>query len=137
MYNPESKTKRRSYDAGFKLKVVSRAEESNNSIASREFCVDEKQVREWRKTKTSYGALEAELHTWVMECRQNALHMAKDDKLKAPGIEFFFASAGWCTRFMNRFGLCLRQRTKISQKMPKDLDEKVIPTDKSWRSEEA
>uniref|UniRef100_A0A8C5QH03 HTH CENPB-type domain-containing protein n=1 Tax=Leptobrachium leishanense TaxID=445787 RepID=A0A8C5QH03_9ANUR len=155
MYNPESKTKRRSYDAGFKLKVVSRAEESNNSIASREFCVDEKQVREWRKTKadlkkfpktkkarrgakTSYGALEAELHTWVMECRQNgycvtrmgirlrALHMAKDDKLKAPGIENFVASAGWCTRFMNRFGLCLRQRTKISQKLPKDLDEKVM-----------
>uniref|UniRef100_A0A8C5P864 HTH CENPB-type domain-containing protein n=1 Tax=Leptobrachium leishanense TaxID=445787 RepID=A0A8C5P864_9ANUR len=153
--NPESKTKRRSYDAGFKLKVVSRAEESNNSIASREFCVDEKQVREWRKTKadlekipktkkarrgakTSYGALEAELHTWVMKCRQNgycvtgmgirlrALHMAKDDKLKAPGIENFVASAGWCTRFMNRFGLCLRQRTKISQKLPKDLDEKVM-----------
>ncbi|XP_073538397.1 uncharacterized protein [Phyllobates terribilis] len=45
------KQKRRSYEAGFKLKVVSRAEESNNSIASREFCVDEKQVREWRKMK--------------------------------------------------------------------------------------
>lgn len=52
--------------------------------------------------------------------------MAKDDKLKAPGIENFVASAGWCTRFMNRFGLCLRQRTKISQKLPKDLDEKVM-----------
>uniref|UniRef100_A0A8C5MVE4 HTH CENPB-type domain-containing protein n=1 Tax=Leptobrachium leishanense TaxID=445787 RepID=A0A8C5MVE4_9ANUR len=149
--NPESKTKRRSYDAGFKLKVVSRAEESNNSIASREFCFDEKQVREWRKTKadlekipktkkarrgakTSYGALEAELHTWVMECRQNGYCVtrmgirlrAKDDKLKAPGIENFVASAGWCTRFMNRFSLCLRQRTKISQKLPKDLDEKVM-----------
>lgn len=52
--------------------------------------------------------------------------MAKDDKLKAPGIENFVASAGWCIRFMNRFGLCLRQRTKISQKLPKDLDEKVM-----------
>lgn len=153
--NPGPKQKRSSYEAGFKLKVVSRAEESNNSIASREFCVSEKLVRDWRKMKadlekipkdkkarrgltTSYGALETELHKWVMECRQNgycvtrmgirlrALQMAKDDKLKAPGIENFVASAGWCTRFMNRFGLCLRQRTKISQKLPKDLDEKVM-----------
>ena len=37
----------------------------------------------------------------------------------------FIASAGWCTRFMNRNGLCLRQRTKISQKLPKDLEEKI------------
>ncbi|XP_077109885.1 uncharacterized protein LOC143766246 isoform X2 [Ranitomeya variabilis] len=153
--NPGLKQKRRSYEAGFKLKVVSRAEESNNSVASREFCVGEKQVREWRKMKAdlekipkakkarrglkiSYEALETELHKWVMDCRQNgycvtrmeirlrALQMAKDDKLKAPGIENFAASAGWCTRFMNRFDLCLRQRTKISQKLPKDLDEKLM-----------
>ncbi|KAM4034817.1 uncharacterized protein ACNLHF_021517 [Anomaloglossus baeobatrachus] len=132
--NPGPKQKRRSYEADFKLKVVSRAEESNNSTASKEFCVAEKQVREWRKMKadlknipkakkarrgltTSYGALETELHKWVMECRQNgycvtrmgirlrALQMAKDDKLKAPGIENFVASAGWCARFMNRFAL--------------------------------
>ncbi|KAJ1193088.1 hypothetical protein NDU88_002394 [Pleurodeles waltl] len=153
--NPAPKQKRRSYEAAFKLKVVSRAEKSNNSIASREFGVDEKQVREWRKMKadlekipkakkarrglrTPYGALETELHKWVLECRQNgycvtrmgirlrALQMAKDDKLKAPGIENVVASAGWCTGFMNRYGLCLRQRTKISQKLPKDLDEKVM-----------
>ncbi|XP_018105792.1 plectin isoform X1 [Xenopus laevis] len=151
---PRPKQKRRSYEAGFKLKVVSRAEESNNIVASREFCVDEKQVREWRKMKaalekipkakkaqrgstTSYGTLEIELHKWVMECRQNghyvtrmgirlrALQMAKDDKYKAPGIENFAASAGWCSLFMNRFDLCLRRRTTISQKLPQDLDEKV------------
>ncbi|XP_062829050.1 pogo transposable element with KRAB domain isoform X2 [Anolis carolinensis] len=152
---PGPKQKRRSYEAGFKLMVVARAEESNNSIASREFCVDEKQVREWRKRKadlekipksrkarrgltTSYGALEAELNNWVMECRQNgycvtrmeirlrALEMAKEDQFKAPGIENFVASAGWCNRFMNRFALCLRERRKISQKLPKDLNEKVM-----------
>ena len=37
----------------------------------------------------------------------------------------FVASAGWCTCFMNRNNLCLRQRTKISQKLPKDLEEKI------------
>ncbi|XP_077186359.1 uncharacterized protein LOC143833921 isoform X1 [Paroedura picta] len=153
--NPGPKQKRRSYEAGFKLMVVSRAEESNNSVASKEFCVDEKQVREWRRMKaalekipkakkarrgstTSYGALETELYKWIMECLQNgycvtrmgirlrALQMAKEDTLQAPGIENFVASAGWCTRFMNRFALCLRQRRRISLKMPKDLDEKVL-----------
>lgn len=49
--NPGPKQKRSSYEAGFKLKVVSRAEESNNCIASREFCVSEKLVRDWRKMK--------------------------------------------------------------------------------------
>ncbi|KAM5125259.1 uncharacterized protein ACMZJ9_022331 [Mantella aurantiaca] len=136
MDNLRPKRKRRSYEAGFKMTVVSRAEETNNSTASREFCVDEKQVREWRKMKadlqqipkakrarrglkTSYGALEIELHKWIMESLQNgycitrmgirlrALQMATEDKYKVPGIEKFLASAGWCIRFMNRFGLYL------------------------------
>ena len=37
----------------------------------------------------------------------------------------FKASAGWCTRFMNRHNLSLRTRTKISQKLPRDLDDKI------------
>ncbi|KAJ1187489.1 hypothetical protein NDU88_004264 [Pleurodeles waltl] len=56
--NPAPKQKRRSYEAAFKLKVVSRAEKSNNSIASREFGVDEKQVREWRKMKADLEKLD-------------------------------------------------------------------------------
>ena len=37
----------------------------------------------------------------------------------------FVASAGWCTRFMEQHGLTLRQRTKLSQKLPADLEAKV------------
>lgn len=148
------KRKRTAYDAAFKLKVIERAEASNNSVASREFNVHEKQVREWRKNKAdlevmpkskkacrhgtaSFPALEEDLNSWILECRQNgyvvtrtairlrALTMMKEEKYKTKDTPSFVASSGWCSRFMNRFGLCLRQRTKIAQKLPKDLDEKV------------
>ena len=39
--------------------------------------------------------------------------------------ESFHASAGWCTRFMNRNNLVLRQKTKICQRLPADLEEKI------------
>uniref|UniRef100_A0A674II61 HTH CENPB-type domain-containing protein n=1 Tax=Terrapene triunguis TaxID=2587831 RepID=A0A674II61_9SAUR len=126
----------------FKLKVVEYAEANNNCAAPREFCINEKPVREWQKNKTtlkdmprskkkcptkcvSFPELEKDLNNWVVECRQNgyivtrsgirlrALQMSKDDKYKSVKTSMFVASAGWCTRFMNRHGLCLRQRTKI------------------------
>ena len=43
--------KRKSYEAGFKLKVVKYAEEHGNRKAGREFGVSEKVVRGWRKQK--------------------------------------------------------------------------------------
>uniref|UniRef100_K7FFL6 HTH CENPB-type domain-containing protein n=1 Tax=Pelodiscus sinensis TaxID=13735 RepID=K7FFL6_PELSI len=154
MSSSEIKRKRSAYDAAFKLKVVDYAEANNNCAAAREFCVHEKQVREWRKNKTtlkdmprgkkkcptrcaSFPGLEKDLNDWVVECRQNgslvtrtgirlrALQMSKDEKYKSEKPSVFVASAGWCTRFMNRHGLCLRQRTKIVQKLPRDLEEKI------------
>ncbi|CAM5160807.1 unnamed protein product [Natator depressus] len=53
--------------------------------------------------------------------------MSKDDKYKSVKPSIFVASAGWCTRFMNRHVLCLCQRTKIAQKLPRDLEEKIKP----------
>ena len=41
-------------------------------------------------------------------------------------IASFTASAGWCTRFMARNNLCLRVRTKIDQKLPKQMDTKIL-----------
>ena len=38
----------------------------------------------------------------------------------------FTASQGWCSRFMKRNQLSLKQRTKIAQKLPHKLDEKVL-----------
>jgi len=38
----------------------------------------------------------------------------------------FKASPGCCTQFMNRCGLTLRQRMHIVQKLPKDVEDKII-----------
>ena len=40
-------------------------------------------------------------------------------------INNFLVSSGWCTRFMKRNKLVLRQKTKISQRLPDDLEEKI------------
>ena len=46
---PSISSKRMKYTAKFKLQVVKVARESNNCVASREFGVNEKLVRDWRK----------------------------------------------------------------------------------------
>uniref|UniRef100_A0A8C3FGD8 Brinker DNA-binding domain-containing protein n=1 Tax=Chrysemys picta bellii TaxID=8478 RepID=A0A8C3FGD8_CHRPI len=129
---PLSSLKRSSYHAAFELKVVEYAEANNNCAAAREFCINEKQVREWRKNKTLKDMPRSKKkcptscasfpETGIRLC---ALQMSKDDKYKSVKQSVFVASAGWCTRFMNPHGLCLCQRTKIVQKLPIDLEEKI------------
>ena len=84
----ELKRKRTSYEAGFKLKVVEYAELHGNSNAMREFNVNEKLVRDWRKLKetlsempktkrarrglvSSFPMFEEELNEWVVSQRQD------------------------------------------------------------------
>ncbi|CAG2203377.1 unnamed protein product [Mytilus edulis] len=55
--------------------------------------------------------------------RLQALTMAKKTDYESPTD--LKASAGWCTRFMKRYGLKLRQRTHIAQKSPADVEHKV------------
>src|SRR6218665_1265677 len=149
------KRKRTSYEAGFKLKVVEYAEVHGNSNAMREFGVNEKLVRDWRKAKetlsgmpfakrarrgnvSSFPELEVELNEWILCQRQDgyivtrdsirlrAVQLKKTDKYKnLPGMATFLASSGWCSRFMERHSLTLRQRTKIAQKLPAVLEEKI------------
>lgn len=154
--DPACKRKRLSYDAAFKLRVIESAENSGNRVAGRLFGVSEKVVRDWRKQvdvlrqmqktrrarrgdQANFPALEASLNEWIIDLRQNgyivtrqairfrALKLIKEEPHKSsPKAASFVASAGWCTRFMNRFSLTLRQRTKIAQKLPPDLSEKVM-----------
>src|SRR6218665_145250 len=151
----EMKRRRTSYEAGFKLRVVEYAELHGNSNAMREFGVNEKLVRDWRKAKetladmpktkrarrgdvSSFPELEVELNEWVLSQRQNgyivtrdsirlrAVQLKKTDKYKnQPGMATFLASSGWCSRFMDRHSLTLRQRTKIAQKLPAVLEDKI------------
>jgi len=144
------KQKRNLYDAQFKLKVIKFAEE-NNSAADRHFAVSEKLVRDWRKQKkylfertkrakrygvSQYLKLETALNDWVLEYRHNG-YIVTRMMIRIQAIKFtrdkqyevgtgFKASLGWCSQFMNWCGLTLRQRTHIAQKLPKDVEDKII-----------
>ena len=146
------KRQRNSYDSNFKLRVINFAEQHTNAAAEREFGINEKMIRDWRKKKTQLEALERplkkmrqnsspaealerELIDWVTDLRRRgyivtrgairlrALERASKDKTLAP--QDFKASAGWCTRFMTRHDLTLRQKTHIAQKLPADVEKKV------------
>ena len=149
------KRKRVAYEAGFKLKALEYAKTHDNSKAARQFGVGESLIRDWRKKEqqlvampntkrarrgdvASFPALLEEVKEWVLEQRQNgfivtrgslrlrALELKKSDKYKnMPGMGTFLVSAGWCSRFMQRHQLTLRQRTNIAQKFPPQLADKV------------
>ena len=68
--------------------------------------------------------LESALFDWMMEHRNNGYAISRTAirlhalKMKQSGdytvTGTFVASAGWCTLFMERHELTLRQRTKLS-----------------------
>ena len=49
--------------------------------------------------------------------------MRRKNKEQSTG---FKATNSWCHRFMRRIKLVMRQKTKIAQKLPDDLDDKVV-----------
>ena len=91
----EPPTKRRKYEASFKLKVIEVAKESNNCAAARKFDVTEKMVREWRKKEDDIGQmpknkcamrrgithwpkLENDVAEWVTQQRQDGYIVTKN-----------------------------------------------------------
>ena len=138
------------YSASFKLQVVKFASDnSNNSAASRKFGIDEKLVRDWRRKidnikslpntkcadrgrKCQWPELEKKVVEWVEENRKSRLAVTRNlirlhakKTAQQMNIDNFLISSGWCTRFMKRNKLVLRQKTKISQRLPDDLEEKI------------
>ena len=85
-----------------------------------------------RGKSCQWPALEQELVCWVEEQRKSgfvvtrnmirlrALACAKQSK-----ITDFKGPISWCSRFLKRNDLVLRQRTKLAQKLPEDLEEKI------------
>ena len=142
-------SKRMKYSAKFKLQVVKFAQESNNCATGREFCVNEKLVRDWQrqieklkcmpKNKCSnrgkpcqWPELEDKLLQWIEEHRQSGYIVTRNMisfKAKAMASELqitgFLASNCWCTKFLRRKNLALRQKTKIAQKLPEHLEQKI------------
>ena len=138
------------YSASFKLQVVKFvSDNSNNSAASRKFGINEKLVRDWRRKidnikslpktkcadpgrKCQWPELEKKVVEWVEENRKSGLAVTRNlirlhakKTAQQMNIDNFLVSSGWCTRFMKRNKLVLRQKMKISQRLPDDLEEKI------------
>ena len=91
-----SKVKRMKYSASFKLQVVKFASDnSNNSVASRKFGIDEKLVRDWRRKidnikslpktkcadrgrKCQWPELKKKVVEWVEENRKSGLAVTRN-----------------------------------------------------------
>ena len=141
--------KRMKYEARFKMKVVEFAQNMNNSAAARRFGVNEKLVRDWRKNidkikllprtkcadrsgKCHWPELEESLARWVEENRNSGYVVTRTQIIleatrwaNKNGVTDFSGHCSWCSRFMKRHNLVIRQQTKISQKLPTDLEEKI------------
>ena len=113
------------------------------------FCVNKKLVCDWRKQvkklkcmpKNKCGNrgkpcqwpnLEDKLLHWIEEQRQSGYIVTSNmiiikAKAMAPELQItgFLASSCWCTKFLRRNTLALRQKRKIAQKLPEDLDQKI------------
>ena len=147
----EPPAKRRKYEASFKLRVIEVAKASNNCVAARTFDVAEKLVRDWiknedklrsmpkqkcamRRGNSHWPELDDHVAQWVQGLRQDG-YIVTRNKIRSYALKWannnrdkgkdFKATVGWCNRFMNRKNLVIRQKTKIAQKLPRDLDHKV------------
>lgn len=148
-----TKSKRLSYTVGFKLKVIEFAEKNSNRSAQRQFDVNEKLVRDWRKKKVEleslpksrrsqrvgakphWPELEEKLHEWVLEKRMNGIGLsgtmvrlkAKSMARELPDLAVGFTGCtSWLHRFMNRKKLTMRQKTKIAQRLPEEFEESIV-----------
>ena len=86
-----------------------------------------------RRKNCQWPELEDKLIAWIEEQRQSSYIMTRNMiRIKALGmtdklnITGFQASNNWCTRFLARNNLILRQKKKIVQRMPGDLEEKIV-----------
>ena len=143
-----------SYTAAFKLKAIEMAEKCGNRAAGHEYSVNEKLVRDWRKKKAELEALprgkrslrpgvkphwpelENKVTEWVLDKRLNGIGLswtmiclkAKLIAREMPPEEVkgFTATTSWLYRFLKRRGLVIRQKTKISQRLPQEFEDKII-----------
>ncbi|KAH1185488.1 hypothetical protein KIL84_018237 [Mauremys mutica] len=148
----DSKQKRGAYTAGFKLKVVEYAKQHGNRAAARHFGEPptECTIREWRKmeeklktiskTKCNFRSgiakwpkLEEQAKEFVLNHRKAGIALSTKMIIiqavkisKELQIQDFKGTASWCQRFMKRHELRMRTRTRISQRMPDDYEEKII-----------
>ena len=147
-----SKERRLSYRIAFKIEVVNYAEKCGNRAAERRFGSPptEKMIREWRKQRKDlikadkskktlrsnapkWPKLEECVKNWIIDHRKNGIAVSTKMILieaRRLAIEMsitdFAGTASWCERFMRRNGLCMRTKTTVVQKLPREYDRKII-----------
>ena len=148
-------SRRASFTTSFKLSVCKVAKEEGNRSAGRKFGVSESNIRRWsaekpklvelpKNKKALQGAsakwpkLEEEPLAWVTDKRKGghaisttALRLKARGLADAHGMVDFKASPCWMYQFMDRFGLSVRRRMHITQRLPGDLEDKTVI--KIWR----
>ena len=126
-------SRRASYTAEFKLQTVRYALKNGNRAAGREFNVDEKMVRNWRKNEsalelmprnkranrtgsTKFPQLENDLSRFIREKRASGraittviIRRKAKEIAKERGLTNFVGGPSWCNRFMKRVGLSIRE----------------------------
>lgn len=142
-------TRRKAYDAAFKLKAIDLSIQEGNRAAARKLGVNESMVRRWRRQreeliqcqkttkafrghKSRWPELENVLEDWVNTQRADGRGVSTVQiRLKAKTIaskmciEDFKGGPSWCFRFMRRKSLSIRARTTVCQQLPPDYEEKV------------
>ncbi|GES84115.1 pogo transposable element with KRAB domain [Rhizophagus clarus] len=131
---------RTSYSLEEKLVVVKYAQENRRNAAAKHFNLDAPMIRVGTPGRIAfYPEAEKFLYNWIIEQRKKGfavnyismrLQMCKI--LKEPVIQALYPAGeyefqgnlSWINSFMKRFGLSLR-RTKISQKLPEDIEQKL------------
>ena len=141
---------RRSYTAKFKLAAVVMVKEVGNHAAAKRLGINEKNVRLWRKDKVKISSqrksqksphfskphwpeMEEQVNAWVSKKCQSGLPVSQTmirieaKKIaKRLHITNFPGSEGWLRRFMKQWHLSNRRRTTLAQRLPEDLQDKVL-----------
>ena len=147
-----SKEKQLSYNIAFKIEVMNYAAEYGNRAAERRFGSPptETMIREWRKQRKDlikadksnktlcscapkWPELEEYVRNWIIDYRKNGIAVSTKMILieaRRLAIEMsitdFAGTTLWCERFMRRNGLCMRTKTTVTQKLPREYERKII-----------
>ncbi|CAG8460593.1 26844_t:CDS:2 [Dentiscutata erythropus] len=140
------KEKRKSYSANIKLDAINYAKQTSNHLAAWQFNVDHTQISRWRKkedlkkakqTNCRVGSGFSSWYPLAEELLKKGIGVTPSDVKSHmrrllvtefsqiyPDVRGFQASDSWFNRFMNRFNFSLHRLTKVSSKLPRDLQKK-------------
>ncbi|GES87533.1 plectin-like isoform X1 [Rhizophagus clarus] len=112
---------RTSYSLDEKLVVVRYAQENGRNTAAKHFNLDPPMVGRWIKQSSRFAVN-------YISIRLQMCKIFKESAIQTlyPAGEYEFqGNLSWINSFMKRFDLSLRRRTKISQKLPEDIEQKL------------